>query len=132
MKRVLVYSGLLGILSLSQSSAHTEQPTLQVPGTYSNLEFNEEGGDLLGMEVKIVPVGDHFQAAVLISEGEPESMTLVNVIVRGDSVTFNVPGKDGWKFSGRMTSKSLDGTVTYASGGVEKVVLLRRCGYWDR
>jgi len=34
---------------------------VRIPGTYSNLEMNEDGGDLLGMEIKIVPIGVRYQ-----------------------------------------------------------------------
>lgn len=133
MKRIVAICFALGlVLCWTPISACAQQTAVRVPGTYSNLEFNEEGGDLLGIEIKIVPVDNHFQGAVLISEGEPQPMILVTVNVRGSSVDFDVPGRDGWKFSGRLTSKSLSGTITHVSGGLEKVVLLRRCGYWDR
>jgi hypothetical protein len=115
-------------------SLKAEPRRARVPGTYSNLQFNEDGGDLLGMEIKIVPIGDHFQAVVLVSEGEPQPMVVVVVSVHGNSLGFSVPGKDrtSWKFSGQVSPKSLTGTISYAQGGVEKVVLPRQCGYWDR
>jgi hypothetical protein len=128
--------GLLTIimLTLSAQAACAQQPAAKVPGTYSSLEYSNESGDLHGLEIKIIPVDDRFQGAVLISEGEPQPMILVDVQIRGTSVSFSVPGESGmaWKFSGHITAKTLNGTISYDSGGVEKVVLLRRCGYWDR
>jgi len=130
--RVVVQLSVV-ILSLASIDACAQPAAVRIPGTYSNLAMNEDGGDLLGVEIKIVPIGERYQGAVFLSEGEPQPMTIVEVRVRGTSVEFDVPGKQktGWKFSGQITGKSLTGTIRYASGGVEKVVLPRRCGYWD-
>jgi hypothetical protein len=132
MKRIFANCIAFGLCCWIPMTACAQQPAVRVPGTYSNLELNEEAGDLLGIEIKIVPVNNRFQGAVLITEGEPEAMVLVTVNVRGSAVTFDVPGKEGWTFSGRITPRALSGTITHVSGGTEKVVLLRRCGYWDR
>ena len=59
-------------------------------------------------------------------------MILVNVTVRGDEVSFEAPGEDGFRFVGRIVKGALRGTITHARGGIETVVLPRRCGYWDR
>ena len=115
------------------ASIHARAEEARVIGTFSNLEFIEESGDLVGMEIKIVPTGDRYQAAVIVSEGAPNAMVVVDVRVDGTSIEFEVPAADaGWKFSGRVTAKSLSGMVTYASGQTEKVILPRQCGYWDR
>jgi hypothetical protein len=109
--------------------------TVKVPGTYSSLEYNDEGGDLLGMEVKIVPAGGRLQAAVLVSEGEPAPMVVVDVRVTGRTVSFKMPASDfneAWNFNATVTRKGLVGTIAYASGAKENVTLARRCGYWDR
>lgn len=108
---------------------------VKVTGTYSNLEYNEEGGDLLGIEIKIVPVaGGRLQAAVLVSEGEPAPLVLVDVRVSGRSISFKIPANidDAWTFQGTISAKALKGTITYSSGTKEEVTLPRRCGYWDR
>lgn len=107
---------------------------VRVPGTYSNLEYNEDGGDLAGVELKIIPLERAYQGALIVSEGEPQPMVLVDVIVRGDEVSFEVPGEDGvaWRFAGRITSTGLLGKISYAEGGVADVSLQRQCGYWDR
>jgi hypothetical protein len=110
---------------------------VEVAGTYSNLEFNDEGGDLLGIEVKIVPLGDRYQAAVLVSEGAPSPMVLVDVTVTAQEVRFRVPRRDqerddSWNFRGTVTASALNGVIIHASGVKENVKLPRRCGYWDR
>jgi hypothetical protein len=110
--------------------------SVKVTGTYSNLQYNEEGGDLLGMEIKIVPVtGERLQAVVLVSDGAPAPMVLVDVHVSGRSITFKVPRNefdDAWSFHGSISAKGLTGIITHGSGAKEQVTLPRRCGYWDR
>jgi hypothetical protein len=44
------------IVSAAPPSA--KRHAVQVAGTYSTLEFHDEGGDLLGIEVKIVPIAE--------------------------------------------------------------------------
>jgi hypothetical protein len=109
---------------------------VKVTGTYSNLEYNEEGGDVLGIEIKIVPAGGRLQGAVLVSEGEPATMVLVDVRVNGRSISFKVPAATNadhaWSFQGTISTKALKGTITYSSGMKEELTLPRRCGYWDR
>lgn len=129
-------SGVIAIVLLTTAvSGAGQTPTVKVSGTYSNLRFESESGDLLGMEIKVVPVGEGFQAAILVSEGEPQPMVVVNLRLQGTAVSFDVPGDEGaqaWTFSGTITSRSLNGTIKHRLGGTEKITLPRRCGYWDR
>lgn len=129
---------LVTLLSASNSPATRTppaRPSAQLAGTYSNLTYNEESGDLLGLEVKIVPVvGERYQAAVLTSNGEPQPMHVVEVHVSGGTVSFAVREDDAtsWSFRGTVSAQSLKGTITHSLGGREAVTLRRRCGYWDR
>jgi hypothetical protein len=116
-------------------ATRTQSPSLA--GTYSNLSYNEEGGDLLGLELKIVPWGERYRAAVLVSEGSPSRMVVVDVRVKDRVVSFEVPpsgpdADDGFSFRGTQGKQNLTGTITYASGSKERVTLTRQCGYWDR
>jgi hypothetical protein len=105
-------------------------------GTFTNLTFDEEAGDLLGLEIKIVPSSSGFQAAVLVSEGAPSRMVIVDVTVSGRSVSFKVPaqstaGGTDWRFDGSIDEETLKGKITHATGAKEDVILARRCGYWE-
>ena len=110
----------------------------RVSGTYSNLQYNEEGGDLLGIEIKIVPIGnDRFQAAIVVSDGAPAPMVLVDVHVANGLVSFKVPAQnqdldDAWSFTGTLSANGLKGIIAHSAGGKEQVILPRRCGYCDR
>jgi hypothetical protein len=111
---------------------------VSLAGTFSGLEYNEEAGDLLGVEIKLVPWTEgHYRAAVLIAEGSPTRFVIVDVSVRDGIVKFTVPAtdlhsEDGFEFRGKVVKANLTGTITYASGTKEQVTVRKRCGYWDR
>jgi len=109
------------------------QQSIRLPGTFSNLNYNEDGGDLLGLEIKIVPVvGERYQAAVIVSNGEPQPMRVVDVRVNGRTISFEVRDDDAsWSFTGTVSTQSLKGTITHRRGGKEAVTLRRGCGYWE-
>jgi hypothetical protein len=135
MKHCCGVVAIMFLATLEVAAAASKRPTVQTAGTYTNLHFIEEAGDLLGLEIKIVPVAGGYQAAVLRSEGEPQPMVVVDLRVQGTSVAFDVRGEDGlveWTFAGTVTARSLSGTISHARGAKEQVVLPRRCGYWDR
>ena len=112
-------------------------PTLaadvRVTGTFSNLRYNSEGGDLLGLEILIIPApgdGVGYVALVQLAEGGAPYSALVPVTVTGTHVEFAFP-KDGpyngLRFSGSVNAKELAGTLS--SG--EHEVLKRGRSYWD-
>ena len=132
--RMMVALGLFAATLAAAAPAKSGVRPIQVPGTYSNLQYNEEGGDLLGIEIKVVPVvGGRMQAAVLVSEGEPAPLVIADVHVSDNAISFKVPENvnESWTFRGVVRLGSLRGTITYASGRKEEVTLQRRCGYWD-
>jgi hypothetical protein len=81
------FPALALMVTLPGMAAPRRHAAVQLAGTYSNLEYNEEGGDLLGIEIKIVPAPhERFQAAVLVSEGAPSSLFVVDVkVIRSHS-----------------------------------------------
>jgi hypothetical protein len=106
---------------------------VRVTGTFSNLRYNSEGGDLLGLEVLIILApGDHlgYVALVQLAEGGAPYSALVPVKVTGAHIEFALP-KDGpyhgLEFSGTISAKELTGT--WSSGNRE--VLKRGKSYWD-
>ncbi|WKE66661.1 hypothetical protein PVT67_05295 [Gallaecimonas kandeliae] len=79
----------------------------RISGIYSNLEYNEEGGDFLGMEVFIFPSGGEgaYKALVQIAEGGFPFSALVSVKVAGLQVEFTLP--KGGEYSGVHFSGSI-------------------------
>jgi hypothetical protein len=82
-------------------------------GIYSNLRFNSEGGDLLGVEIILIPRAasdSEYQAMVQIAEGGAPTAALVTATVHDSEITFRVPylGKTP-TFRGTITGTGLSG-----------------------
>lgn len=109
------------------------------PGTYSSFEYHEESGDLLGVEIYIIPAGAGYWALFQESQGEPAAPVLVPADVGGDVITFNLPDT-GSGYAGRFAGKFLeDGQLVgkfdnsaIAPDGSELFRLRYGPGYWQR
>ena len=130
----LILCTLLAVASFC-SAAAPPGANSRVTGTFSNLNYNREGGDLLGMEILIVPAqGDRlgFVAFVQLAEGGAPRSALVPLKVDGAKVEFTLP-TDGtvpeMHFSGVVSKTELVGTWSH---GGEREVLKRGVSYWDR
>lgn len=110
-------------------------------GTFSNMYFHQEAGDLLGEEIKIVigeertdddaPLIGIFQQAM----GAPLNPVLVDVRCGKDGVEFALPDDEygaGSVFRGTITKKGIHGVFTHAKGARDEVDLPRRASYWDK
>ena len=125
---------LAALLFLGCNELLCAQGARRITGTYTNMYYNEEGGDVLGEELKIVVTRrGRYQGALQFAEGEPDSLLLVNIEVTGDAIRFSVPEGDthAGRFNGTISSNAIQGEFRYANGAVEKVVLKKGKSYWD-
>lgn len=129
---VLLLMGLVSLLVLL-SGASAVPPGKDVVGTYTNLKFNQEGGDLLGVELRIVRTKKGYQGVLQFAEGGPEELILVDVQVEGKRIKFVIPddNSNAGSFSGVIENGALTGHFQYKSGGDEDVVLKKGKSYWD-
>lgn len=106
---------------------------VKLAGTYSSFTYNEEGGDVLGYEVRIAPTSHGFQAIIQVAEGAPGLLHVVDVVQKGDLIKFDVPldGEVKAAFEGRVTARGLEGTITLPAG-LQRVTLKRAMSYWER
>ena len=112
---------------------------VRVSGTYSNLYYNREGGDLLGTEFLIFPSrsATGFSALVQLAEGGAPFAVLVPVSVTGVRVEFTIPNGGlyaGSSFSGTVSRRELvrrwsSGTAFGGGGEIER--LRRGKSYWQ-
>jgi len=71
MNRVLLLLIALAV-GITPGGTKGQAEDLKITGMYSSLEFNQEGGDLLGMEVYLVyGGGEDYFALVQCAEGAP-------------------------------------------------------------
>ncbi|HEX5831615.1 MAG TPA: hypothetical protein VFY16_11585 [Gemmatimonadaceae bacterium] len=100
-------------------------------GVYSSLEWNDEGGDLLGMEVFIVGGPDGSVATVQCAGGTPGRPAVVAVTRRGTDIAFTLPHPQpecGLAFTGTVTAHGLRGR--FAGESAERW-LPRKASYWQ-
>ena len=103
-------------------------------GTFSDLTFNEEAGDLLGAEIRVANSISGKQATLQFSEGEPGPLVVVDVDCDGSNISFDIPTmKNGisGRFTGAVFKDRLVGQFFFGRGGRKDVILLRRRSYWD-
>lgn len=124
---------LLPLLFLFSQTIHAEQK-LRIVGTYSSLAYNEEGGDLIGYEIRVIPTNQGLKGVIQIAEGDAGKIYIVDVLEKIKIVSFEVPLASGMrgKFSGQVTNNGLEGVIAYPSGVNEKVLLKRSVSYWER
>ena len=111
---------------------HAQKP-LRITGTYSNMYFNEEGGDVSGEELKIVLACKGYQGALQFAQGVPSDLVVVDVKVDGTKVTFSIPERSEYpgRFRGIVENGVLKGKFSFANGASEEVKLKRGKSYWD-
>jgi hypothetical protein len=120
---------LLLLLSIISVEAIAASPA----GTYSSLQYNQEGGDLLGYEVLIIPTDVGYKAVVQVAEGSPGEVYIVELHMSDGYIHFDIPLSSGKKesFSGQVRGQFLIGDITSPSG-IEHVRLKHGSSYWDK
>ena len=131
MKR-MIHIGLM-LLTLMVASSAAAAPASKQPkptGMFSDMQYNDEGGDLLGTEVFITYAHDGYFVVYQSSEGEPITPVVVPATISGTSITFVVPktADPRGSFSGTIGAKELTGSF---SGSKEIVHLKRKASYWQ-
>lgn len=130
----------LSVVAFAAAAIFLGGPTLlngqkaqRITGTYTNMYFNKEGGDVLGEEIKIVNTRSGYQGALQFAEGEPEELVIVEVKVNGANIVFSIPDSNAHagEFIGTVTNEVLQGEFKFKRGGRERVELRRGKSYWD-
>lgn len=124
----LILGILVPLLVFPQASTKKKQ---QLTGIYTDMRYNEEGGDVLGMELYLVYGGRGYFATVQCAGGAPSRPVIVPVQISGNRVTFRLPEslpECGISFTGVITAKGLKGRF---EGEETDRWLPRRNGYWQ-
>ena len=104
--------------------------------TFSNLQYNEEGSDLLGAEIKIVLTKNGYQGALQIAEGGPSQFMVVNVIFEKNTVRFHIPTSypiyGGGTFEGKIDPQKIRGRFRFDGKAWDQEDLTRGRSYWDK
>ena len=92
MKRIIYVCLMLlvfGVASTAGAAGNIGRPKLT--GMFSDMAYNEEGGDLLGTEIFVTYARDGYFVVYQSSEGEPTTPVVVPAAISGTSIKFSVP-----------------------------------------
>ena len=83
-----------------------------VTGLFSTFHLSESSGDLVGVEIHIVPNPVGYSAIVQGSEGAPGFPEVVSVTVKATSIEFVIPRESGsglppGRYTGTITKDDL-------------------------
>ncbi len=124
----------LGLLCFGSRQTLRPQGGHRFTGTYTNMYYNKEGGDVLGEELKIVVAqGGRYQGVLQFAEGEPEDLIVVDIELKGDTISFSLPDTDSHagRFTGTIDSGVIRGQFKFKHGGIENATLKKGKSYWD-
>lgn len=135
MKQGILIVAAVTLVSLVAANA----ATARISGIFSDMQYNDEGGDLLGMELFIVPSGNGgYSAFVQIAEGGAPTVALVTLDVNGSNIEFTIPktipAYGGEHFVGVVSGEGIVGhwaTGQLSSTGEKEEHLKRGKSYWQ-
>ncbi len=126
--------GLALFLVLTPLLPRAEQGN-RITGTYTNMYYNQEGGDVLGEELKIVLTTQKkgYQGVLQFAEGEPSELIVVDIRISGNKLEFSIPENTPYagQFTGTIAKGIIKGKFSFKGGGEETAVLKKGKSYWD-
>ena len=136
-KNMCVLSAAAALLMLLSSTYATRgQEKTRVTGTYTNMRYIPEAGDVVGEELLIVRISTGYQGAFQDAEGVPGPLVVVNITITGSRISFNLPPGAGFvppaRFEGTIKDSVIRGNY-FSNGQIigPDVVLKRGKSYWD-
>ncbi|WP_158880676.1 hypothetical protein [Rhodanobacter sp. L36] len=120
----------LGIVSTAVDAVGAVAKQPKPTGMFSDMAYNDEGGDLLGTEIFVTYARDGYFVVYQSSEGEPTTPAVMPATISGTSIKFAVPKTSDPRgnFVGTIGSKELTGSF---SGSKEIIHLKRKASYWQ-
>lgn len=129
------------LLLLTASIVLTAPTGLKVTGIYSDMYYNMEAGDVLGVEIFVLFSRDGYYVLFQDTTGMPSVPILVKAKIDGNRIKFTLPDRSGYpsgysgKFDGviyrnELKGKFEDGQISDTSG-TSIFILKRRHSYWQ-
>jgi hypothetical protein len=111
--------------------AATPTQTVRPSGIYSTLRYIAEAGDLIGVEIMVVPQGESWGAVVQVSEGGSPYVAFVALTKVGDHFEFSLPADGAYpdihcEIRFLATEAQLSG-----SSCLDEHHLKRKKSYWE-
>jgi hypothetical protein len=108
-----------------------------ITGIYSNMDFNEEGGDVLGIEVFLVYTSKGYYVVFQSSAGEPTVPIVVRAKINKSKIEFSLPQSSknySGRFLGKITPSEIKGSFELEQigpHGEKEIILKRKKSYWQ-
>ena len=107
----------------------------KITGTYTDMYYNRDGGDLLGTELKIVFTSKGYQGVIQFGHGGASPLMIVEIKVNGNKIQFDIPLTQPplypTHFEGTVDATGLKGIFRIGTIEGESVILKRSKSYWD-
>lgn len=106
-----------------------ERQTANIGGLYSNVEYNEEGGDLIGAELILIPNGEEITGIFTSYENEMLPYAAVNITRSRNTVQFRTHTESGEEsYQGTLSREriTLRHDSVNADSEAEPMVLFKR------
>ena len=107
----------------------------KITGVYSDMDYNSEGGDLIGIEVNVIYSSEGYFVVFQASEGAPSVPVVIKATVSGENIDFVIPDRGAvysGKFHGVIKKDGMKGNVEGYTGYASKLWLKRQLSYWQR
>lgn len=131
-KKLLPY-----MLALLTASAVFAGPAgSKVTGIYSDMYYNREAGDVVGVEIFVLFSRDGYYVLFQDAPGSPAVPILVKAKIDGNKIEFTLPDRSGYsgKFDGVISGNELKGKFEggqISASGASVFILKRKHSYWQ-
>ncbi|MBB5337998.1 hypothetical protein [Tunturiibacter gelidoferens] len=130
-----LFAVLVGSMQAQSTPALRHGPAF---GTFSNLHYIDQTGDVVGTEITIIPQHKTAYAIFQCSEGAPSDPVFVPVSLNGRQIQFTVHSRDkscDGVFTGTITARGLKLVAQSENKGPKESeggeLLSRRASYWS-
>ena len=103
----------------------------EVTGTFSSFMLSAQSGDIVGMEIHIVPTPKGYSAIVQGSEGAPGFPEVFEVIQQNNNISFVIPENTATGVHPGLYKGNISEIGLALQGPTRNYELTRKPSYWQ-
>lgn len=101
-------------------------------GTFSSIAYNDESGDLSGVELRIIVTKKGYVGTLQICEGGAGNLIVVHPTIEKGSIRFAIADTlYGGSFAGSIQEDGIHGKFTFSGNVGAMEFFPRKKSYWD-